>query len=145
MIYLVRHAEKDYDSPNKEDLPLTECGKQRSKALAVFLQDIKLQADYSTDYIRTKSTAAPTAEFNNLETKMYSAAAHEGLVAELLAAKETVLVVGHSNTIPVIATMLTGDHFSEIELDVFDRIYQVVICGDTATVNLFHSPFECNE
>jgi len=144
-IYLVRHSEKDYDSPNKDDLPLTECGEQRSEALAVFLQDIDVKAVYSTDYSRTRSTAVPTAEDKGLETQMYSAADHEGLVAEILAAKETVLVVGHSNTITVIASLLTGENFSEIDLEVYDRIYQVVICGDTAIVNLFHSPFECNE
>ena len=60
-----------------------------------------------------------------------------------LAAREIVLVVGHSNTIPVIASMLTGENFNEIDLDVYDRIYQVVICGEIASVNLFHSPFEC--
>ena len=142
-IYLVRHSEKDYESPNKDDLPLTECGEQRSEALAVFLQDIDVKAVYSTDYARTRSTAAPTAEDKGLETQMYSAADHEGLVAEILAARETVLVVGHSNTIPVIASMLTGENFNEIDLDVYDRIYQVVICGNAASVNLFHSPFEC--
>ena len=144
-IYLVRHSEKDYESPNKDDLPLTECGEQRSEALAVFLQDIDVQAVYSTDYARTRSTAAPTAKLKNLETQMYSAADHEGLVAEILAARETVLVVGHSNTIPVIASMLTGENFNEIDLDVYDRIYQVVVCGNGASVNLFHSPFECDD
>ena len=142
-IYLVRHSEKNYESPNQDDLPLTECGEQRSEALAVFLADIDVKAVYSTDYARTRSTAAPTAEDKGLETQMYSAADHEGLVAEILAARETVLVVGHSNTIPVIASMLTGENFNEIDLDVYDRIYQVVICGDAASVNLFHSPFEC--
>ena len=144
-IYLVRHAEKDYESPNKDDLPLTECGEQRSESLAVFLADINLQAVYSSDYARTRSTAAPTAEMKNLETQMYSAADLEGLVAEILATKETVLVIGHSNTIPVIASMLTGENFSEIDLDVYDRIYQVVMCGNAESVNLFHSPFECDE
>jgi broad specificity phosphatase PhoE len=144
-IYLVRHAEKDYDSSNKDDLPLTDCGEQRSKSLAVFLADINLKSVYSTDYARTRSTAAPTAEMKNLETQMYNAADHAGLVAEILAAQETVLVVAHSNTIPVIASMLTGENFSEIDLDVYDRIYQVVMCRNAASVNLFHSPFECDE
>ena len=31
----------------------------------------------------------------------------------------------------------------DIELHIYDRIYQVVVCGDSRTLNLFHSNFEC--
>ncbi len=55
-IYLVRHSEKESESNNP---PLTKCGEQRSEYLKEFLSDVHLDAVYSTDYVRTKSTALP--------------------------------------------------------------------------------------
>lgn len=57
-IYLIRHSEKDYSSENALDLPLSVCGEQRSQDLSIFLNDIHLDAVYSTDYTRTRNTAS---------------------------------------------------------------------------------------
>lgn len=143
-IYLVRHSEKDFNSKNSSDLPLSECGEKRSEALSVYLSDIHLDEIYSTDYTRTRNTAAPTAEEKSIETTIYSAADLKAFAKELLAKKQDALVVGHSNTTGVLAGILTDKNIGDIDLDIYDHIYQVVICGDNHQLNLFHSPFECN-
>ena len=71
-IYLVRHSEKDLKSENEADPPLTKCGMQRSESLSRFLEDVKLDAVYSTDYNRTINTAKPTANSKELKIEKYN-------------------------------------------------------------------------
>ena len=66
-IYLVRHSEKELKHINEADPPLTICGEQRSKNLSDYLKEVQLDVVYSTDYIRTKATALPTALSKGLE------------------------------------------------------------------------------
>ena len=68
-IYLVRHSEKELASENESDPPLTKCGMQRSESLSIFLNDVNLEAIYSTDYNRTINTALPTANAKELQIK----------------------------------------------------------------------------
>lgn len=142
-IYLVRHSEKDHNSENSSDLPLSECGEQRSKALSHFLSEVELDAVYSTDFSRTKSTALPTANKKDIEISLYNEEDINLLSNHLLNIRQDALVVGHSNTTGVLAGLLVNKDFEDIELHIYDRIYQVVVCGDSRTLNLFHSNFEC--
>ncbi len=142
-IYLVRHSEKDHTSENSSDLPLSECGEQRSKALSHFLSEVELDAVYSTDFSRTKSTALPTANKKDIEISLYNEEDINLLSNHLLNKRQDALVVGHSNTTGVLAGLLVNKDFEDIELHIYDRIYQVVVCGDSRTLNLFHSNFEC--
>ena len=142
-IYLVRHSEKDHISENSSDLPLSECGEQRSKALSHFLSEVELDAVYSTDFSRTKSTALPTANKKDIEISLYNEEDINLLSNHLLNKRQDALVVGHSNTTGVLAGLLVNKDFEDIELHIYDRIYQVVVCGDSRTLNLFHSNFEC--
>ena len=61
-IFIVRHAEKAAPGPDmKSDVSLSETGNQRAEALKEALQNEQIQAIYSTNTLRTRSTAAPTA------------------------------------------------------------------------------------
>ena len=142
-IYLVRHSEKDFTSENTSDLPLSECGKQRSIALSSFLNEVHLEAVYSTDYTRTKNTAIPTAETKDIKITLYDGQDIDSFSHILLDIKEDALVVGHSNTTGVLAGLLVNQEIGDIDLDIYDRIYQVVICGETRQLHLFHSSFQC--
>ena len=144
-IYLVRHSEKDLTSENEADPPLTKCGMQRSESLNRFLEDVKLDAVYSTDYNRTINTAKPTANSKELQIEKYNPRDLVGFSKLLIDAKKDVLVVGHSNTTGVLAGLLIGEELGEIDLDIYDRIYQVVISNKDGRLNLFHSPFECKD
>ena len=144
-IYLVRHSEKDLASKNEADPPLTKCGKQRSESLSSFLEDVKLDAVYSTDYNRTINTAKPTANSKELKIEKYNPRDLVRFSKLLIDAKKDVLVVGHSNTTGVLAGLLIGEELGEIDLDIYDRIYQVVINNKNGRLHVFHSPFECKE
>jgi broad specificity phosphatase PhoE len=102
---LVRHAEKLDDSA---DPPLTEAGRARADVLRRILADAGVSAVYSTDFLRTRGTAAPLAEARNLSLSIYDA---DRAVDEVRAIVErhrgeTVLVVGHSPSIPAMVNAL---------------------------------------
>ncbi len=129
-IYLVRHAEKQADS----DPELTEYGHARAKALANIMKDVSILKVYSTDTRRTRQTAQPTADQKKLSIELYDPRAFRefasALTAEFLKSGRSILVVGHSNTTPYLATLLTGESFPELREDQYDHLYKVVQLSD---------------
>lgn len=124
--YLIRHTEKDLTI--KSDPPLTQTGQYRAKKWAEVFSAIKVDAVYSTDTIRTRDTAKPTAVAQNKEIAIYS---HRDFDFDGLIEKhkgETVVIVGHSNTTPNFANGLLGeDKYEEMDESQYSRLYQVVI------------------
>ncbi len=123
---LVRHAEKDYgDDPN-----LIQSGLDRSERLRGMLENVSLDAVYSTYFKRCMQTAAPIAEYHDLPIQEYGALELNTLAARLKTRHrgETVLVVGHSNTTPELAGILdkrnSYPRFSELD---YENIYIVTI------------------
>ncbi len=108
VVYLTRHAEKA-KSPGRNP-ELAPKGKQRAKALADKLADIKFDQIYSTPYHRTKMTAGPIAEQQKLEITEYNVPANL-LASKILKLhdKQNTLVVGHSNTVPKLIQALGVD------------------------------------
>jgi broad specificity phosphatase PhoE len=106
---VVRHAEKATEDPG--DPVLTEAGEQRATRLADALADTPVVAVYATDFRRTQQTAAPVAARHELAVSTYDARqAAEAFAARLRRehARGTVVVVGHSNTVPGIVSALCG-------------------------------------
>ena len=105
-VFIVRHAEKQTEA-NEKEVPLSEAGRARAKRIAEMLRDAGIVAVYSTDTVRTLSTAAPLAAIVKVQPILYSAAGPDGAVDLKPLAKKiledqgsrNVLVVGHSNTI----------------------------------------------
>lgn len=110
MVVLARHAEK---SGTSDTASLTAAGHQRASDLAKALAATRLDAIISTQYTRTRQTAAPAAKQARLEVTVVEGgngvAANAEAVAraiDSLAPGSAVLVVGHSNTLtPIIAAM----------------------------------------
>ncbi|HEY5849178.1 MAG TPA: histidine phosphatase family protein [Lysobacter sp.] len=128
---LVRHAEKVPDG--SKDPELTAAGLARADALAVRLADVPLVAVYSTGYRRTQQTAAPTARGHGLTVTTYDAKASAADVSSRLRrehAGQSVLVVGHSNTIPGIAAALCSCAVAEMSEAEYDRLTTVHIDAD---------------
>jgi len=124
VFYLVRHAEKEKGG----DPGLTEEGTMRAKKLGEILNNVKLNAIYSTNRKRTIYTAAPTAELQKMEVDSYNAKKQEELVTQLNNRKgENFLIVGHSNTIPDLLNLFQSkkvyEHIDEKE---YDNFYVVV-------------------
>jgi phosphohistidine phosphatase SixA len=108
--YIVRHAEKAAQEPNtSSDVPLTEEGRQRAEALKEILKRKKIAFVFSTNTIRTKSTAQPTADYFHLTTEIYGPKPDSAFIALLKSKKKNTLIVGHSNTVDDIVNMLCGE------------------------------------
>ncbi|MBS1628000.1 MAG: histidine phosphatase family protein [Bacteroidetes bacterium] len=110
-IILLRHAEKDTTIQGSTTMnanpPLSEKGKHRAIRLMNELKNYYPNLIYSTDYIRTKSTIQPIAQKFKKEIILYNVKEQNKLADELLAMEnKTIIVVGHSNTIPLLANML---------------------------------------
>ena len=128
---LVRHAEKVADG--SKDPELTPAGLTRADALAARLADVPLAAVYSTAYRRTQQTAAPTARGHALAVTAYDAKEPAAQLSSRLQrehAGDTVLVVGHSNTIPGIAAALCNCVVAEMSETEYDRLTTVRIGAD---------------
>jgi broad specificity phosphatase PhoE len=104
-ILVVRHAEK---SDFSYDSPLSIQGSKRAEALVDALGNEALSAIYTTQMIRTKQTARPLAVYKDILPTVVQKDQVEEL-CHILCAKhteETVLVVGHSDTIPELFSCL---------------------------------------
>ncbi|HEX9828254.1 MAG TPA: phosphoglycerate mutase family protein [Flavobacteriaceae bacterium] len=129
--YFIRHAEKDRTDPSDKDPHLTEVGKARAAHWSVILGEVKFDAVYSTDYIRTKETAQPTAAKNNLELKIYDPNAIDATSFLKDTKGQTVLIVGHSNTTPKFVNKILG-HKKYDDIDDSDngKLFIVTVAGD---------------
>ena len=98
-IYLVRHAEK---LTTGDDPGLSPTGEQRAKALRDRLHTKQLTAAFATQFRRTLETAQPTATDQQITIRRYNATAGNALLDSLShLKKKNYLLVGHSNTVPV--------------------------------------------
>lgn len=138
-VILVRHAEKA--TAPADDPPLDAVGERRAQALAAALGDTKVDVVLVTQYRRTAFTAAPLAAASGLtprvvDTRM-GGAAHAGAVADAVRAEsgKTVLVVGHSNTIPAIVRALGGKAVDMQDADYDDLYILVMSAAGTRTIH----------
>ena len=134
VVLVVRHAEKATDHPT--DPNLSEAGFKRAQELVNVAAAAEVSAIYTTQYKRTQQTAQPLAERLNLapvkmEITRENTAGFPAALAKELRAKHlgrTVLVVGHSNTVPQIVEALGGPRPPAIdEANEFDRLMIVIV------------------
>jgi broad specificity phosphatase PhoE len=141
--YLIRHAEKDRSDPENKDPELNQRGLGRAMHWAEILQDIPLDAIYSTDYARTTMTAAPVAVKQDITVTYYDPdmLGIETFKAENLG--NNVLIVGHSNTTPEMVNRLIGeDRYSGMEDTDNGSLFIVTMVGAETSVVRLH--FNCN-
>lgn len=126
-VFLVRHAEK---LTSGSDPALSERGMQRAEALARLLAEAGVKHVHSTNFTRTRSTAAPLASMLGLEVRIYDHQNLPSLVEHVRAQQGRHLIVGHSNTTPQMVALLGGEAGEEIdEKSEYDRLYLVTIDG----------------
>lgn len=90
------------------DVPLSPAGGQRAEALKEVLRDKKIGYVYSTNTIRTRSTAQPLADLSGLPVRVYGPRPDSAFIQTLKDLDKNTLVVGHSNTVDDIVNMLCG-------------------------------------
>ncbi len=106
--YFIRHAEKDRSDASNKNPNLMQKGIFRAAKWSYVLEHVKFDAVYSTDYNRTKQTAQPTAEKNNVEITIYDPKELNSEEFIKNTKGKTVLVVGHSNTTPMFVNAVIG-------------------------------------
>ncbi|MGB2907615.1 MAG: phosphoglycerate mutase family protein [Candidatus Aminicenantaceae bacterium] len=126
-LILVRHAEKAADGTLNP--PLTDLGAARAAELAYLLGHVKLDAVYSTPFQRTEDTVLPTARGKGLEVQPYRADQEDFLDNVLKKYRGgTVLICGHSNTVPILANELLGrEEYEQLDDAVYDNLFIVTV------------------
>jgi phosphohistidine phosphatase SixA len=146
-VILVRHAEKVAANPLDRNPPLSPEGQRRARDLAAALRGRRVNAILVTQYRRTRQTAAPLAASRGItpeETRMgrdSDEAAAE--VASLIRARhlgQTVVVVGHSSTVPKIIALLGGPRLRPLCENAHSHLYTLVI-PRTGPARLAHTHF----
>jgi broad specificity phosphatase PhoE len=137
-VILVRHAEKQ-TTPDMPDPSLNDAGAARAAALARVLADAPLEAVFVTQFKRTQETGAPTAAAHGLEAAPRDAGDVAGVAAEILREHEdeTVLVCGHSNTVPAMIRSLGVDTDLTLTEQDYDDLFVVTI-DDGGNATLLH-------
>jgi phosphohistidine phosphatase SixA len=100
--YVVRHAEKVIKpdaTMMANDPPLTAAGQVRAEALKDLLKDKHIRFIFSTNTIRTKSTAEPLRVYLGISTETYGPRPDTAFIARLKSIKKNTLIAGHSNTV----------------------------------------------
>jgi len=105
-VYILRHADKfdDKKTPNKYRPISCPKGCEMAKNLVDEFNNIDLSAIYTTDYMRTKQTALPLAKSKNIEPKVIEKHKTPELLNKICENQnnQTIMIVGHSTTIPTI-------------------------------------------
>ena len=141
-IYLVRHAEKQKKGDNPS---LTACGAVRAKQLAALLSQTNIAAIYSTSYQRTMQTAQPLARLTKLPIKNYNPKSLEQLAFQLKRHKKNTLIVGHSNTTPILTALLSSQPVGALSEDDYQMLYQVQFSQKTPVITIFKQPLQCTK
>lgn len=135
VVILVRHAEAAGE-PTR-DPPLTDAGRGRTAALAAAVAHTGLDAVVVTPYRRTRDTAEPLALARGLTPVVVEVAggldAHVTAVADTVRAQApgaTVLVVGHSNTVPAIVAALGGPRLPDLCHAEYAWLFTLVLPAD---------------
>ena len=137
-VYVIRHGEKQMvegDAAMKEDPPLSPAGQMRAMGLAKDIPVSDLDAIYVTRTKRSYDTASAVIAVTGLEPIYYPPRDVDGLVTRLRKRHgESVLVVGHSNTIPALLQGLGVQEPLEISEDQYGDLWVVTVAASGTTM-----------
>jgi broad specificity phosphatase PhoE len=121
VVFLARHA--DVAAGGGTDPVLSDAGAARAKVLRRMLADTGIGAIFTTSLKRSRQTAAPLASELGLVPRVLDDV--NDVVAALhdLPSATTALVIGHSNTLPVIIAGLGGPAIPNIGEAEFDNLF----------------------
>jgi broad specificity phosphatase PhoE len=129
-VVLVRHAEKDVSATaDKVNPVLAPEGKLRAERLIKAVRRYKFDAVYSSDFVRTRETAAPLAAKRGIGVQIYDHKDLNKMVELIMSGKiKRLLVVGHNSTTPALTNLLLGiDKYKPLSETEYDKIFVVRI------------------
>lgn len=142
-VYLFRHAEKQTVAAGGDDPALTSAGIERAETARVILHDIDFTTIYSSNYRRTMQTAEIIRGTRSGAIEHYDPRQLAEFAEKIknAPADSVLLVVGHSNTTPMLTHLLSGQPVSAIDESVYHHLYRVGInAGAAASLDLLSVP-----
>ncbi|HEU4627396.1 MAG TPA: phosphoglycerate mutase family protein [Steroidobacteraceae bacterium] len=131
-VVLLRHAEKELVTI--DDPPLSAAGEQRAERLAQMFGDVRgagrIDGLYVTDTRRAQQTAMPLALRLGEKPTVLPAQEDLGRLTSRVLSEHRggrALIVGHSNTVPELVRLLSGQTVPAIGDDEYDNIYIVTV------------------
>lgn len=127
-VIVLRHAEKAAEPLG--DPVLSPQGIARAARLADLLGATPLAAIYSSDTQRTRQTAAPLAVRQRLPVTVREGKDIAGLLEDIGSRHigRSVVVVGHSNTVPgIVSTLTRGRRTVTVGDDEYGRVFIVTV------------------
>jgi broad specificity phosphatase PhoE len=142
-VFIVRHAERaDAGTPAAKmtgaNPDLSPEGVARAASLATLLKDTKITAIVTSEYTRTRQTAAPLAKAAGIEMAQIPSKDTAALIQRVSAASGNVLVVGHSNSIPELIKGLGISEPVEIAETDYDNLFIVVRGAKPSLIRLHY-------
>ncbi|MCF6226868.1 MAG: histidine phosphatase family protein [Xanthomonadales bacterium] len=129
-ILLLRHAEK---MTELKDPPLTANGHKRAECMAEWLAAQPFAEEikhiYSSNYRRTLETATPLALRLGVSIRLYDTRKLGDLAVKINANKNSVVIVGHSNTTPALAGHFSGQKIKPMEETDYNSYWRVNSAG----------------
>jgi broad specificity phosphatase PhoE len=128
-VILIRHAERNAPTPTNQDPQLNAAGKARAKSLIHIFDQSGIKAIYRSHFARSKQTAQPLATHLGLSAIEMDEALQ--IKNDILAnhTGQTVLVIGHSDTVPDIINRLGAGNLPLIDDSEFDNLFVAKIFG----------------
>lgn len=124
--YFIRHAEKVKDQGNDPELTPSGISRANQWVNYFFLKDV--DRILSSDFKRTRQTAAPLAKSKKLPIEIYDVRSLNGDSLLNKYKGETVVLYGHSNTINSYTNDLQSDSiYKELDEKDYDHFFKVQI------------------
>jgi broad specificity phosphatase PhoE len=136
IVFLVRHAEKAATGGNDPDL--SAAGQERAEALARMLKDAEITAIFTTEFKRTRETAAPTAKATKISSTVVLANDIPALAEKLRALKGNALVVAHGNTIPDLVKALGIELPIAVSENDYSELFVIIMAEKPQLVRLHY-------
>lgn len=127
-VIIVRHAEKKIE-PENPDPDLTPEGVERSREIARVFGDAGVNAIYATQYKRTQQTVKPLADRTGVGVTLLDSKQTDELVNRIQTVHrgQTIFIAGHNNSVPAIASALSGENYPVIPESEYDNLFVVTI------------------
>ncbi|MEZ4910254.1 MAG: histidine phosphatase family protein [Saprospiraceae bacterium] len=127
VFYLTRHAEKD--TTIATDPRLTEAGYARASKLADILMGTRIDAIYSTLYMRTMLTVDSVADVKMMSILPYENSKLRETIDDISDSDKynRILMVGHSNTIPSITNSIAKKEIYKANFDESDYSNFIIV------------------
>ena len=127
-VILVRHAEKKIE-PNNPDPDLAPEGVERANEIARVFGNAGINTIFATQYKRTQQTVKPLSDRIGVPVTVLDSSQRDELIKRIQTdlRGQTIFVAGHNNTVPAIASQLSGETFPVIPESEYDNLFIVTI------------------